>query len=136
MTFFFLLVPTYSLFIHQLKYQHTSSVSRQLDLHCINYFELNTIFVAGILYIIQRFISQHYGVDLSAAPEETNAGQGGVGDNGDDCDDSSIAVRRRSLSLREAIDELTQLRVVRCIIISKCCVYSHSVISMYGGRGA
>lgn len=74
--------------------------------------------MAGILYIIQRFISQHYGVDLSAAPEETNAGQGGVGDNGDDCDGSGVAVRRRSLSLREAIDELTQLRVVRYINIS------------------
>jgi len=73
--------------------------------------------MSGILYIIQRFISQHYSVDLSAAPEETNAGQGGVGDNGDDCDGSDIAVRRRSLSLREAIDELTQLRVVRYIYI-------------------
>lgn len=54
-------------------------------------------------------------MDLSTAPEETNAGQGGVVDNGDDCDRSGVAVRRRSLSLREAIDELTQLRVVRYI---------------------
>lgn len=92
--------------------------------------------MAGILYILQRFISQHYGVDLSAAPEETNAGQGGVGENGDDCDDSGVAVRRRSLSLREAIDELTQLRVVRYTNIRV--VFTHILlgIPMYGGRGA
>jgi len=93
--------------------------------------------VAAVLYIIQRFISQHYGVDLSAAPEETNAGQGGVAENGDDCDDIGVAVRRRSLSLREAIDELTQLRVVR--YMNMLVVFAHIlliVISMYGGRGA
>ncbi|KAF0756674.1 Rhophilin-2-A, partial [Aphis craccivora] len=58
---------------------------------------------------LERFISQHYGVDLSATPEEISAVQGGVGDDGDDCDGGTV--RRRSLSLREAIDELTQLRV-------------------------
>jgi len=63
------------------------------------------------MLFIQRFISQHYGVDLSATPEEISAVQGGVGDDGDDCDGGTV--RRRSLSLREAIDELTQLRVVR-----------------------
>ena len=52
-------------------------------------------------------------MDLSATPEETSTVQGGVGDNGNDCDGSGGAVRWRSLSLREAIDELTQLRVVR-----------------------
>jgi len=50
-------------------------------------------------------------VDLSATPEEISAVRGGVGDDGDDCDEGTV--RRRSLSLREAIDELTQLRVVR-----------------------
>ncbi|XP_025196834.1 uncharacterized protein LOC112595750 [Melanaphis sacchari] len=60
---------------------------------------------------LERFISQHYGVDLSAIPEETSAVRGGVGDDGDDYDSSGNTTRRRLLSLREAIDELTQLRV-------------------------
>lgn len=71
-------------------------------------------------------------MDLSAAPEETNTGQSGVGDDGDNYDNNGGAVRRRSLSLREAIDELTQLRVV-CLKYT-CFVYSHSVIIMYEGR--
>lgn len=48
-------------------------------------------------------------------PEEINAVRGGIGDDGDDCDGGTV--RRRSLSLREAIDELTQLRVVRIYFI-------------------
>jgi len=53
---------------------------------------------------------------LSATPEETSAVRGGMGDDGDDCDGSGGVVQRRSLSLREAIDELTQLRVV-CVYV-------------------
>jgi len=43
----------------------------------------------------------------------TDEGQGGVSDDGND---RCGTIRRRSLTIREAIDELTQLRVVRTYI--------------------
>lgn len=59
-------------------------------------------------------------MDLSATPEEISAVRGGIEDDGNDCDGGTE--RRRSLSLREAIDELTQLRVVRtCSILYALC---------------
>jgi len=53
---------------------------------------------------VKRFIGQHYGVDLSVASDEP---EGSFND-----DENRGVVRRRTLSLREAIDELTQLRTV------------------------
>lgn len=56
-------------------------------------------------WCVKRFISQHYGVDLSAAPDDVEC---------DDVRDTNEDVRRprRPLSIRKAIDELTQLRLV------------------------
>lgn len=55
-------------------------------------------------------------MDISkATPDGTDDGECGVTDDGDNRYVSGT-VRRRTLSLREAINELTQLRMVRAII--------------------
>ncbi|VVC26044.1 Hypothetical protein CINCED_3A004712 [Cinara cedri] len=58
---------------------------------------------------LERFIGQHYGVDLSATPGESVDGEGAFSDG--ESDGNCGIRRRRSLSLREAVDELTQLRL-------------------------